>query len=205
MKPLTGAWAIAHRGSSGRKPENTIEAFAAAVEDGADAIELDVRLTADGRLAVVHDETLERTHRRPERIASTPARDLARLGVPLLEDVLDAFGGAAALDIEMKTFGKRAVLALARAVRGRVLRPGWFATSFDRPTTEIAAGARLPTGLLYSKPIGDEVDLARHIGARALVARHSAVSPAPVGAPHAARRRARGRASRLGLDDRRRR
>jgi glycerophosphoryl diester phosphodiesterase len=52
---------VAHRGASTTAPENTIEAYRLAVEQGADAIECDVHLTADGQLAVIHDETLERT------------------------------------------------------------------------------------------------------------------------------------------------
>jgi glycerophosphoryl diester phosphodiesterase len=60
---------VAHRGAPRQAPENTMEAFRLAVETGADAIELDVHLTADGRLAVIHDETLERTTDRTGRVA----------------------------------------------------------------------------------------------------------------------------------------
>ena len=60
---------VAHRGASGQAPENTMESFRLGVEAGADAIELDVHLTADGQLAVIHDETLERTTDRPGRVA----------------------------------------------------------------------------------------------------------------------------------------
>jgi glycerophosphoryl diester phosphodiesterase len=52
---------VAHRGASRMAPENTMEAFRLGVEAGADAIELDVHLTADGQLAVIHDESLDRT------------------------------------------------------------------------------------------------------------------------------------------------
>jgi glycerophosphoryl diester phosphodiesterase len=52
---------IAHRGASGIAPENTLPAFRLAVEQGADAIELDVRLTGDGVPVVLHDATLDRT------------------------------------------------------------------------------------------------------------------------------------------------
>ncbi|HEV2083603.1 MAG TPA: glycerophosphodiester phosphodiesterase family protein, partial [Gemmatimonadales bacterium] len=52
---------IAHRGASGVAPENTLAAFELAVRQGADAFELDVRLTADGVPVVLHDPTLERT------------------------------------------------------------------------------------------------------------------------------------------------
>lgn len=52
---------FAHRGASQYAPENTLEAFRLAMEQGAEGIELDVHLSADGELVVIHDETLERT------------------------------------------------------------------------------------------------------------------------------------------------
>jgi glycerophosphoryl diester phosphodiesterase len=64
MNPLLDLSArpvIAHRGASGAAPENTLPAFELAVRQGADAIELDVRLTRDGVPVVLHDPTLDRT------------------------------------------------------------------------------------------------------------------------------------------------
>jgi glycerophosphoryl diester phosphodiesterase len=55
---------IAHRGASADAPENTLPAFEAAIQRGADAFELDVRLTADGAPVVIHDDTLDRTTNR---------------------------------------------------------------------------------------------------------------------------------------------
>jgi glycerophosphoryl diester phosphodiesterase len=52
---------IAHRGASADRPENTLPAFELAVQQGADAFELDVRVTRDGAAVVIHDESLERT------------------------------------------------------------------------------------------------------------------------------------------------
>ncbi|MGI8650677.1 MAG: glycerophosphodiester phosphodiesterase family protein, partial [Rubrobacter sp.] len=52
---------LAHRGASASAPENTFAAFDRAISDGADALEIDVRLSADGRLLVIHDETVDRT------------------------------------------------------------------------------------------------------------------------------------------------
>lgn len=52
---------LAHRGSAGTHPENTMEAFFAAEKAGADGIELDVQLTADGEIVVIHDITVDRT------------------------------------------------------------------------------------------------------------------------------------------------
>ena len=60
---------IAHRGASGSAPENTLQAFHLAVRQGADAFELDVRLTADEVPVVVHDPTLERTTGRRNSVA----------------------------------------------------------------------------------------------------------------------------------------
>ena len=54
----TKVWA--HRGASGYAPENTLDAFQKAVEMGADGIELDVQMTKDGELVVIHDETIDR-------------------------------------------------------------------------------------------------------------------------------------------------
>ena len=51
----------AHRGASAYAPENTLPAFQAAMEQGADGIELDVHLSRDGELVVIHDEELDRT------------------------------------------------------------------------------------------------------------------------------------------------
>jgi glycerophosphoryl diester phosphodiesterase len=52
---------VAHRGASIEAPENTIEAFERAVDAGADAVEFDVRITADGSAVVMHDPDVDRT------------------------------------------------------------------------------------------------------------------------------------------------
>lgn len=52
---------IAHRGSKGTRPENTLFAFTAALDDGADGLETDVHLSRDGHLMIIHDETVDRT------------------------------------------------------------------------------------------------------------------------------------------------
>ena len=52
---------FAHRGYSGRYPENTMTAFREAMKAGTDGIELDVQLSKDGQLVIIHDETLDRT------------------------------------------------------------------------------------------------------------------------------------------------
>ena len=66
---------IAHRGASGRAPENTFAAYDLALGNGADYIEQDVRLTEDGVLVVLHDETLDRTARGRERNCTGPVAE----------------------------------------------------------------------------------------------------------------------------------
>ncbi|WP_309131107.1 glycerophosphodiester phosphodiesterase family protein [Brevibacterium sp.] len=78
---------IAHRGASAHWPENTMPAFAAGIEQGADMIEIDLHMSRDGRLIVIHDDSLERTtdarHVYPDRsnlrIASMTAAEIAAL------------------------------------------------------------------------------------------------------------------------------
>jgi len=62
-RSLDGYWPanFAHRGASVKAPENTLEAFRLAVEDRAGGLELDVHMTSDGRIAVIHDDSVDRT------------------------------------------------------------------------------------------------------------------------------------------------
>jgi glycerophosphoryl diester phosphodiesterase len=88
---------IAHRGASGEYPENTLLAFAQGVEQGAEAIELDVRASADGMAVVIHDATLERTTTGTGPVAGHTAEQLGRVdagageGVPTVGQVLERF------------------------------------------------------------------------------------------------------------------
>jgi glycerophosphoryl diester phosphodiesterase len=59
---------VAHRGSSAEEPEHTLSAYQRAIEVGADALECDVRLTADGHLVCVHDRRVNRTSNGQGRI-----------------------------------------------------------------------------------------------------------------------------------------
>ena len=106
---------IAHRGASALAPENTMAAFERAVELGADAIELDLHLSRDGELVVIHDDTLDRTtdgngpvHERDleERKRLDAGRwfgeDFAGQRIPTLMEALDRFAGKVPLALEVK-------------------------------------------------------------------------------------------------------
>ena len=94
---------FAHRGASGYAPENTLEAFALAITQGADGIELDVQLTKDGIPVVIHDETIDRVTEKTGFVKDYTLNELKELTVlgnkfpeyssskiPTLEEVLDA-------------------------------------------------------------------------------------------------------------------
>ncbi len=97
---------IAHRGSSGVAPENTLAAFRRAVRDRADMIELDVRLSADGAPMVIHDRGLYRVTGVRGRVREWTAKDLATY-IPRLSTVLRLLPPAIGLNIEVKTDGDR--------------------------------------------------------------------------------------------------
>ena len=175
---------LGHRGLSARYLENSMEAFRAALEAGMDGFELDVQPTRDGVAMVLHDETLDRTHHQPGRVADRSAEDLGRIGIPTLAEVVKAFGRRVAFDIELKSHGEAAVRQIRAEIRGSRIRPGWIVTSFDRATTAIAGRARLPTGFLFSTPRGDEIGLAQEIGSHVLVVRHTGVSPGLLRSAH---------------------
>lgn len=107
---------IAHRGAAGTRPELTQPAFARALEFGVDMIELDVHLTRDQRLVVLHDRELGRTvqgegavreHSLAELCAldagSWFALEYAGTCVPSLDEVLELTEGKAALNVEIKS------------------------------------------------------------------------------------------------------
>jgi glycerophosphoryl diester phosphodiesterase len=70
---------VAHRGSSAEEPEHTLKAYLLAIEVGADALECDVRLTADGHLVCVHDRRVNRTSNGQGRVSTLELADLESL------------------------------------------------------------------------------------------------------------------------------
>ena len=93
---------IGHRGAKGYKPENTLASFAKAIELNVDAIELDVHLSSDGEIMVIHDETLNRTTTKTGFVSDYSASELKRLGIPTLEEVILLVNKRCVINIEIK-------------------------------------------------------------------------------------------------------
>jgi glycerophosphoryl diester phosphodiesterase len=131
---------LAHRGDWRRAPENTTPALLAALKIPAcGGLEFDVRLSSDGVPVLLHDETLGRTHGRPERVNELKAWALDEIGVPSLAQVLAALPHRAFLDVELKGRHDRAVVEVLAAGRG----PGLVnavVSSFETGTLERVAG-----------------------------------------------------------------
>ncbi|MFF0969802.1 glycerophosphodiester phosphodiesterase [Streptomyces sp. NPDC003703] len=112
--------AVAHRGDPYRFRENTLDSLRSALARGADAVEIDVRLTRDGVPVLLHDETLGRLwgHDRPLRsLTADEVRELTGGGVPPLADALAATeGGRVMIDLPGGP-SARAVARIVGAVR----------------------------------------------------------------------------------------
>lgn len=110
---------IAHRGASGQAPENTMAAFRLAAQKGADAIELDAKLSADGVIVIHHDATLDRTTSGYGPLAKRTWRELSILdagskfskkyageAIPTLRQVLEELGNTLLVNIELTNYMK---------------------------------------------------------------------------------------------------
>ena len=144
----------AHRGASARQPENTLAAFSAAMAAGADGVEFDVQLSADGVPVVIHDEKVERTHNGSGWVSDYPLVELQALRsrqkknadhvttrIPTLAEVLDLLvAGTQKINIELKNSVKvykgleRQVLAqiAERKLGGRVVLSSFNHYSLQR-------------------------------------------------------------------------
>jgi glycerophosphoryl diester phosphodiesterase len=140
---------IAHRGSSGTAPENTLAAFRQAIRDGSSMIELDVRLSADAEWIVLHDRSVRRTTGAQGTVPHWSAPELRTLDagswyspafagerIPMLREVVKMLPVRVGLDIEVKTDGeKRRPEVMARTLGPLALaesrRRMLLVTSFD--------------------------------------------------------------------------
>jgi len=163
---------IGHRGVMGVEPENTLRSFQAAQNAGLDLIELDLHLSKDGALVVMHDADVDRTTDGSGPIAEKTLAELRTLDaghgerIPLFEEVLDAVRSP--LQAEIKDVA--AARALAEVMHRRDLVGRVEVSSFhDEAIDEIARlvpGVR--TALIASRFGIDVVDRATEVGASTL-------------------------------------
>lgn len=177
-----GTGVVGHRGSRATHPENTIAAFRHAIACGADAVELDVVVTADGELAVTHDPV------------SVAFGDLDA-SIPLLEDVLAlAPGNEMVFDIEMKECGaltpapSRYAEMLLDRIGGQSLEGRIMVRSFEHAFLRVLHGlsAELPLIALVEDEGGDWIQVCRDACAQAISPRFGYVTVENVARSHSA-------------------
>jgi len=157
---------FAHRGASAHAPENTLAAFEMALEEHADAIEFDVKLSADGHVVVIHDMTVDRTTGAHGRVKDLTLADLRDLGagsffsekfqnekVPTLEEVFDTVGKRTFINVELTNYNSprdhlvESVCNLVKkfGLQERVMFSSFFASNLSKALSILP---EVPRGLL---------------------------------------------------------
>ena len=177
---------IAHRGFSAERPENTISSFDHAIDNGFDLLELDVHLSADGVLVVMHDEKVDRTTDGTGLLKSMSFKEISRLDagswfqgigevsytgqkVHSLDQFLSMYASRSHVFIEIKSLEEELVYKLKDLLKVYGLIPEVFSEGLDIPGTSIISFDRtqiklsaqaIPTvghGLLVIKPTEDDI------------------------------------------------
>lgn len=183
MKPYDVPLVVAHRGGAGLAPENTLAAFSQALRLGSDMIELDIHLSKDGVMMVMHDPTLERTAGLSGSIDEFDSEVLANIDaaamhiarertgfqkIPRLEEVLDLVEAEAdvpigfQIEIKVRKDGSRypgIEEKLVELLEQRNLIERTIVISFDFPTLETIGrlAPELKRGALVSKAFMTEI------------------------------------------------
>lgn len=159
---------VAHRGASAVAPENTLSAFRRALAEGADAIELDVRLTADNELVVIHDASLRRTANSKGLVAHSTLAEIRLLDagrwfdprfagerIPTLVEVFEIVPPTIGVNIELKPEhrGRRGALLVERCAQLIVRckrEASVLVTSFHHPLVALSKKRHpgIPAGIL---------------------------------------------------------
>lgn len=167
---MKGFTVLGHRGAKGHAPENTLPSFYKAIELGATMFELDIHLSRDGELVVMHDKTVDRTTNGAGKVADLTWDEIKRLDagswygeefagtrVPRLEDVFEAVADKILIDVEIKAgdgLYHGIVDRLVDLIKGTGLVERVLITSFHteylKEAREKLPGAQL--GLIYEKP-----------------------------------------------------
>jgi glycerophosphoryl diester phosphodiesterase len=157
---------FAHRGASAHAPENTLAAFELALSQHADGIELDVKLSADGHVVVIHDPTLDRTTGTHARVKDFSLADLRSLDagsffspeysgekIPTLEEVFEAVGKRTFINVELTNYNTPrdqlvemvCMLVKKFGLQKQVMFSSFFASNLSRARAYLP---EVPRGLL---------------------------------------------------------
>ncbi len=157
---------FAHRGASAHAPENTLPAFELALQQGVDGVELDVKLTADRQVIVMHDPTVDRTTDGHGRVRDLTLADIRKLDagsyyaetfrgtkVPTLDEVFEAIGQRCVINVELTNYttpwdglvDKVCEVVKHHSLQSRILFSSFFGSNLKRAAQLLP---EVPRGLL---------------------------------------------------------
>lgn len=172
---------MGHRGAAALEPENTLLSIARAIEIGVDAVEIDVRLSKDKELVVIHDSSVDRTTNGTGPVSGYTLNEIKELDagkgetIPTLQEVIDLVSNKATLVIELKEEGieKRVV----ELIKKNGFDDNVYVISFWHEVVKAAKEMdnRIKTGVLL---VGCPVDacIATQVSADALVMKYTFVN-----------------------------
>ncbi|MDG2433529.1 glycerophosphodiester phosphodiesterase family protein [Flavobacterium sp.] len=170
---------IGHRGAKGHEPENTLIGFQKAIDLHVDRIELDVHLSTDGEIMVIHDETLERTTNGKGLVNEFSLPQLKRLkadksqAIPTLAEVLDLIDQKCDVNIELKSFetAEKVVLLIDKYISEKKWRYDQFVvSSFDWNALKQVhvLNTNIPIGVLTETDVDLALAFAKFIQAKSI-------------------------------------
>ena len=170
---------IGHRGTRGYEPENTLVSFQKAIDLQADGIELDVHLSADGELMVIHDETVDRTTDGKGAVNTLSLLELKsfRIGkkqtIPTLAEVFDLVNRQCFINIELKSY--ETADKVVDLIEKYVEKKNWkytdfLVSSFDWNSLRqlTALNSEIPVGVLTETDLGLALAFAKSIQAKSI-------------------------------------
>ncbi len=182
---------IGHRGAAALEPENTLCSIQKALDLGVDQIEIDVHLTHDQYLVVIHDETVDRTTDGHGAVADFALREIRQLDagkgerIPTLQEVINSVRRRAILQIELE--GPRTAAPVVRIVEQNGMVDQVLLTSFvhERLHEMRRLNSNIRLAALWFKAPEDACEQAVGIGAEALHVEHHNTDAALVKQAHA--------------------
>lgn len=170
---------IGHRGAKGHESENTLISFQKALNMQVDGIELDVHLSADGELMVIHDETIERTTNGKGFVNKLSLRELktfqidGKHQIPMLKEVFDLVNQDCFINIELKSYD--AAEKVVSLIEKYVSKKGWkydrfLVSSFDWNALQQVRflNEEIPIGILTETDLDLALAFAKFIQAKSI-------------------------------------
>lgn len=167
---------IGHRGAKGYEPENTLMAFQKAIDLKIDGIELDVHLSSDGKIMVIHDETIDRTTNGKGSVNKLSFQELKafrienQFEIPTLTEVFDLVNRNCLINVELK--GNGTAIPVVKLIEQYVLGKNWnyndfIISSFDwNMLKEVHfLNPKISIGVLTEESLGQALAFAKKIKA----------------------------------------